>query len=610
MAIMAPSFTSLLVFTVRRCELELVAPAKPTPHEFKQRSDLDDRDNLRFQIPIIQFYRYNPSVQGRDPVKVIREALAQTLVLYYPFAGRLREGHGVKLMVECTGEGVMFIEADADVSLDQFGHTIHPPFPCMDELLYDVPSSEEMLNCALLLIQVTQLRCGGFISALRLNHLMSDAPSIVQIMNAMSEMAQGVCARSVPHVWQRELLNARNPPQVTCTHHEFDELVKPQSLITNSLHELACCSFFFGSTQVSAIRKSIPHHLGRLKEGSGGKLVVECTGLGVMFIEAGADISPEQFGHAIHPPFTCIDELLYDVPCSGEMLDCPLLLIQGWKWGVLSFELPLSIKDRIKAIPRQQVGREEDAIMWKLSKDGEFTTKSAYALIIGPQQNTIPFQGQWIWKIDTLPKVVNFLWLCKHNSVLVRSVLAMRGIITNICCPLCKNFLETTCYLLRDFMVAKDFWYNIKVPPEMVSSFVDMDLIYWLRVNCHSKVYHHSLMPWSYVFTFAIWNLWKQRNGMVFNNTALNGNLHRITTSQALQFFYCVGKLRSQRSMVVTRLRCGGFTFALRLNHLMGDAPGLALFMNAFGEIAQGACAPSIHLCGKGNFSMLGTHHR
>ncbi|OMO99206.1 Transferase, partial [Corchorus capsularis] len=149
---MAPPSTSL-VFTVRRCKPELVAPAKPTPLEYKLLSDIDDQEGLRFQIPVIQFYKYNPSMQGKDPARVIKEALAQTLVFYYPFAGRLREGPHRKLMVDCTGEGVMFIEADADVTLEQFGDALQPPFPCLDELLCDVPGSGGVLNCPLLLIQ-------------------------------------------------------------------------------------------------------------------------------------------------------------------------------------------------------------------------------------------------------------------------------------------------------------------------------------------------------------------------------------------------------------------------------------------------------------------------
>ena len=153
MAIMVPS-PALLDFTVQRCEPELVVPTKPTPHEFKLLSDLDDQEFLRFQIRVIQLYRCDPSMHRKDPVKVIREALAQALVFYYPFAGRLREGPGRKLILECTVEGVMFIEADADVALEQFGDALHPPFPCVDKLLYDVPGSGEILNCPLLLIQV------------------------------------------------------------------------------------------------------------------------------------------------------------------------------------------------------------------------------------------------------------------------------------------------------------------------------------------------------------------------------------------------------------------------------------------------------------------------
>ena len=73
---------------------------------------------------------------------------------------------------------------------------------------------------------MTRRRCGGFALALRYNHIISDGMSIIQFMIAVGEMAQGASAPSIPPVWQRELLNARNPPQVTFTHHEFDKVVE------------------------------------------------------------------------------------------------------------------------------------------------------------------------------------------------------------------------------------------------------------------------------------------------------------------------------------------------------------------------------------------------
>ena len=151
---------SSLVFTVRRKPTELVAPASPTPHELKLLSDIDDQEGLRCHIPLVQFFRFHPSMVGKDPIQIVRQALAKTLVFYYPFAGSLREGPRGKLMVDCTGEGVMFIEADADVTLEQFGIDLQPPFPCFDELLYSVPGSDGIINCPLVLIQVpSQILC-------------------------------------------------------------------------------------------------------------------------------------------------------------------------------------------------------------------------------------------------------------------------------------------------------------------------------------------------------------------------------------------------------------------------------------------------------------------
>ncbi|KAJ0084060.1 hypothetical protein Patl1_29411 [Pistacia atlantica] len=175
-------------------------PAELTPQEVKKLSDIDDQEGFRFQVLVIFLYRNNhpsPAMEGRDPVKVIREALSKALVFYYPLAGRLREGENRKLLVDCNGEGVLFIEADANFSLDELGDEIHPPFPCLGELLYNVPGSDGILGCPLLLIQVTRLLCGGFILALRLNHTMCDGYGLVQFLNAVEEMAQGKPTPSV-----------------------------------------------------------------------------------------------------------------------------------------------------------------------------------------------------------------------------------------------------------------------------------------------------------------------------------------------------------------------------------------------------------------------------
>jgi hypothetical protein len=132
----------------------LVPPAASTPSGVKLLSDIDDQQGLRFNIPFIFIYRHEPSMMGKDPVKVLKHALSKTLVYYYPFAGRIREGVGRKLMVDCTGEGVMFVEAEADVTLDQFGESLQPPFPCFQELLHDVADSEIIIDRPIRLIQV------------------------------------------------------------------------------------------------------------------------------------------------------------------------------------------------------------------------------------------------------------------------------------------------------------------------------------------------------------------------------------------------------------------------------------------------------------------------
>jgi len=151
---MASSSSSPLRFSVKRREPQLIVPSKPTPHEIKQLSDIDDQQGLRFHLPFVMFYRSHPSMKREDPVKVIKEALGKALVFYYPFAGRIIEGPRSKLIVDCTGEGILFVEADADVTIDQLGDSIKPPCSYIEEFLHDVPGSSGILGCPLPLTQV------------------------------------------------------------------------------------------------------------------------------------------------------------------------------------------------------------------------------------------------------------------------------------------------------------------------------------------------------------------------------------------------------------------------------------------------------------------------
>ncbi|KAK7270800.1 hypothetical protein RJT34_26231 [Clitoria ternatea] len=253
--------TSALVFKVKRNPPELIAPSKQTPHEIKLLSDIDDQNGLRYNLPLVQFFPCQPQMTGKDPVGVIREALAKTLVFYYPFAGRLREAPNGKLMVDCNEEGVMFIEADADVTIAQFGNNLVPPFPCFDQLLYDVPGSHGMLDSPLLLLQVTRLRCGGFIFAIRMNHTMCDGSGICQFLKALAEIARGATEPSILPTWHRNLLCARDPPRVTCIHHEYHQLPRDHTSKTTFKPHHHHRSFFFGPKQLSKIRSLLPHHL-------------------------------------------------------------------------------------------------------------------------------------------------------------------------------------------------------------------------------------------------------------------------------------------------------------------------------------------------------------
>ncbi|KAJ6296927.1 hypothetical protein OIU78_022617 [Salix suchowensis] len=88
---------------------------------------------------------------------------------------------------------------------------------------------------------------------------MSDATGLNQFLSAMCKMVHGARTPSIQPVWERHILMARNPPQVTCSHHEYDQLADTADNVplTMKTHR----SFFFGPADLSTIRGLAPPHL-------------------------------------------------------------------------------------------------------------------------------------------------------------------------------------------------------------------------------------------------------------------------------------------------------------------------------------------------------------
>ncbi|OAY70821.1 Benzyl alcohol O-benzoyltransferase [Ananas comosus] len=245
---------SLVTFKVRRS-------GAPTPRELKPLSDLDDQRGLRFYRSGIHFYKNDPSREGTDPTEVVRAALARALVFYYPMAGRIREEAGGKLVVDCTGEGAVFMEADADVAIDDFGDVLAPPIPGHEMLLCEPEGAGGVVDRPLFYIQVV---CRGFTVSFQVNHCMADAAGVMQFMKAIGELARGTAAPAVLPVWARDLLAARRPTCVTRRHPEYEEVADPaDDRISPADAQLVRHCLFFGPSEVAALRAGVPARMSR-----------------------------------------------------------------------------------------------------------------------------------------------------------------------------------------------------------------------------------------------------------------------------------------------------------------------------------------------------------
>ncbi|WVZ07577.1 hypothetical protein V8G54_020923 [Vigna mungo] len=198
-----------MALCVIRTNRGLVKPEKETPLTTLDLSVIDRLPVLRCNAQTLHVFKHGPQA-----TRVIKEALSKALVPYYPLAGRLKESQIGCLQIECSGDGVWYVEASSDSTLHylNFFDDLHP-IPYHDLLPDALPETQGIQP--LVQMQVTQFGCGGFVIGLIFCHSICDGLGAAQFLNAVGELARDLEKPSIEPVWHRNFFPSSQTPQQT-----------------------------------------------------------------------------------------------------------------------------------------------------------------------------------------------------------------------------------------------------------------------------------------------------------------------------------------------------------------------------------------------------------
>ena len=133
-------------------------------------------------------------------------------------------------------------------------------------------------------------------------------------------------------------------------------------------------------------------------------------------------------------------------PIDFKVSDC-FLENRQWNMALLRELVPEHIVSAISSlfIP---MSVHRDKLVWGLSPDGEYSVKTgallAQGLLPSPPENV---EFRWIWTLDVVPKIKNFLWKLCNDGLPTKDRLEKSHVFLPQQCVLCTSHCETATHL-------------------------------------------------------------------------------------------------------------------------------------------------------------------
>ena len=166
-----------------------------------------------------------------------------------------------------------------------------------------------------------------------------------------------------------------------------------------------------------------------------------------------------------------------------------------------------------------------DRLIWRCTKDGNFTVRSAYHLGMERQANQQPrclevktegavWKKCWSLKVPNAAKM--FLWRACHNLLPTKVNLRKRGVCENSFCPICLAENETVEHIIWECPAANDVWggAQIKLQKSICSGGNFFQIFSGIISRCATEEVE--------LFAIVAQRIWHHRNEVVHGGNFLH----------------------------------------------------------------------------------------